>query len=399
MSDCAKCKYTKSDGLIGCEGPCNKWFHYSCTNITRNEFELLQKNRNLLYVCNSCMRSSEVTEKITLTEHNRNLNMINDKICKISEIVENKLQSKMSEFKNMFDIFRNDMSAFIKNEILNALRDNVNEVIAPEIDKLSAANVPLKPRYSDMLKKSSILLLPKNSEQRNYTTKADLFHNINPLEENINVSKVKNVSNGGLIISCNSVEESLKFKKLATEKMTDKYEIKEAGKLHPRIKVVGITEKHDEASILHLLTNQNKHVFDNKSSVKLISLKTLRSTNNVYQAVLQVDGNSYHAAMNSGQLAIGYDFCTVYDALEVRRCYKCCGFNHLSNNCNKKLACLKCSEEHDHKTCRNQNKCVNCLNASKNKPGLDVNHSAWDRCCPIYKEKVELLKSELFGNK
>lgn len=406
MSDCAKCKHTRSDGLVGCEGPCNKWFHHSCINLNKNDFDVLHKNKNLFYLCDSCIRNSDITEKITLSNYNSNLNKINEKMSQIGDVIESKLQLKLSEFDTIIDSLRSSMSALIKSEMANALKNILDETIVPKIDELkpkldqlTTTSVPAKPTFRDAVVNSSVLLLPKNKEQRNSATKSDLFHNINPLHENIKVSKVKNISNGGLSISCPSEDDLMKFKTLATDKLADKYDVKEAGKLHPRIKVVGITEKHEEATLVQLILSQNTQIFNKCKPPRVINVKPLKKSANVFQAVFEVDAISYHAAMNVGKLALGYDYCTVYDALEVRRCFRCCGFNHKSINCKKNLACPKCSEEHELKNCANSTvKCINCITLNKIKPGVNVDHSAWDNNCPILKEKINKMKCDLFGN-
>ena len=56
-------------------------------------------------------------------------------------------------------------------------------------------------------------------------------------------------------------------------------------------------------------------------------------------------------------------------------CYNCCGFNHISSNCNKNPCCMKCAGPHKATECtESKPKCINC--------GLE--HRATDTKCQIY---------------
>lgn len=63
MSDCGKCRYKKSDKrLVGCEGSCQKWFHFSCIGLTENDFVFVERNTNIFYLCDDCKRSCKVVD-------------------------------------------------------------------------------------------------------------------------------------------------------------------------------------------------------------------------------------------------------------------------------------------------------------------------------------------------
>ena len=80
MSNCCKCKSSKRDGLVGCEGSCNKWFHHSCINLSDSEFKLLEKSKNLFHLCDSCKTSCEIVEKSHLTNLGKNAESIDVKL-------------------------------------------------------------------------------------------------------------------------------------------------------------------------------------------------------------------------------------------------------------------------------------------------------------------------------
>lgn len=50
MVESDKCQYKKANKrLIGCEGTCNKWYHFSCLGLNEQEYLLLDNNSNIFY--------------------------------------------------------------------------------------------------------------------------------------------------------------------------------------------------------------------------------------------------------------------------------------------------------------------------------------------------------------
>ena len=96
---------------------------------------------------------------------------------------------------------------------------------------------------------------------------------------------------------------------------------------------------------------------------------------------------------------MGYDYCSVFDALEVTRCYKCNKFGHSSQSCKAKEVCPRCSEGHKLVDCKATTlKCANCVNLglSENKE-LETCHAVWDPRCPVYLEALSKLRSDILS--
>lgn len=77
----------------------------------------------------------------------------------------------------------------------------------------------------------------------------------------------------------------------------------------------------------------------------------LKRNKDIFQAILPLDITSNKKAMQEGSLVVRYDCCPVYDAIELRMCYKCCGFSQFTKNCNNNIKCAKCSRDHNIKFC------------------------------------------------
>ncbi|KAK9882899.1 hypothetical protein WA026_023698 [Henosepilachna vigintioctopunctata] len=93
--------------------------------------------------------------------------------------------------------------------------------------------------------------------------------------------------------------------------------------------------------------------------------------------------------------ALKYDTLHVFEHINVVRCFKCGGFDHIAKKCDEKQICLKCgSVNHTSTNCNiDAAKCNNCLSYNK-KFGLrlQVNHHTFDRNCEILMRKIENKK-------
>ncbi|CAH0551145.1 unnamed protein product [Brassicogethes aeneus] len=115
----------------------------------------------------------------------------------------------------------------------------------------------------------------------------DIMKKINPMVNNIKINSVKNIKNGGLIVGCNDVNEANKFKEIADKELKN-YKIKEANKIQPRVRIVGLSEKFNE-EIKQYLFLQNKDLICDQATVKIVEIKALKNKDTIYQALLQTD--------------------------------------------------------------------------------------------------------------
>ena len=111
--------------------------------------------------------------------------------------------------------------------IVKMLDEKVDSVLSTVNEKLAAIKSDIaitakvcpevtvtQPRYSDILKNNTqpaSIIQPKNLEQPPSQTKSDILQQINPSQSNIQLSKVKNLKNGGILIGCKNREDNAKF--------------------------------------------------------------------------------------------------------------------------------------------------------------------------------------------
>ncbi|CAH0552453.1 unnamed protein product [Brassicogethes aeneus] len=382
MTVCGICsgKVSRNQPVIFCDGFCNCEFHGSCCDVPADILKFLRKVPGLKWTCPNCTILAQ-----------------KDNFVKIEEKFEVKLKQISDEMETTISEMKKDFIKMAENK-LNEVTCSIKEVpsMSSNIKSFSAA----------LKTKPSILIKPKNTLQKNFETRGEILHEINPIQNQLSISTVRNISKGGVIIGCDNDMELCKLKEMANGKLSEKYDISDVKKLSPRIRLVGMSEKLSEDVLLSYLTNQNKFIFNEISECKVIKIWPTKNNKNIYQAVLQVDSTTYNKLMSvsKDKLLVGLNYCSVYDSVYVLRCFKCNGFNHLSKDCsNQNNSCPRCAQEHLLEECKatdTELKCINCTNLNNiNKSlKLEVSHAVWDSKCYVFNQKAKEYKSKIFSS-
>lgn len=382
MGDCSKCKIKKKEDLIGCDGPCHRWWHYSCVKFNEAEFKFLSKNNNVVYICDSCKGNLGSTNlQNTLEEITHKISNIP---IDINNYIDDKLSMVIEKFGELLKNFKIEMSNLIVSTASTGSPNTSNTT-----------------SYSRVVQnKPTVIVKPKNPKQTTITTKSEVMRNINPVKENLDLEQVKEIGGGGIAIRCEGNE---KLQKLVKSKMSETYDVKVVGPVYPRVRISGLSEKLDEETLLHMLKSQNRSLFHKECHLKFISIKPLRKSPSIFHATLEVDPETYINILAQVHIIIGYDYCKVYDAIEIRRCFKCCGFHHYASNCTSTSPiCPKCACHHTISECSSATlKCIHCSNYNlrQNSEEIQTDHAAWDRSCFTYKLAVDNFKTNILNLK
>lgn len=172
--------------------------------------------------------------------------------------------------------------------------------------------------------------------------------------------------------------------------MTDNIHIPEIR--DPKIKIFDITEQYSDCQLIDEIKNQNVAMKDGK--FKVIKIYENKGQNN-FGAIVEVDRQSFQTMKAASKLNIGWNRCRIGECVTIKRCFKCCGFNHNSADCKNKVACIRCGNEHISKDCAsNTLRCINCESINKKyQTNYDTGHPAFSKNCPIYLKKVKSIKA------
>lgn len=223
---------------ISCSG-CNNVFHSGCiyngaTDLTR----ILEDVPGLSWKCSGCAN---------------NFITVNDQ--EITVLIENKISNAISPILSEF------------NNIKSAYEKMLNE------NKSTVGSTTLI-KYSDVLKNKAspaVIIQPKD-EQESEKTKEDIMKTIDPIDDNLQFSKIKNIKNGGLLIGCRNKEENSKLLNLVQERLPDSYEIREVSGIQPRIRIVGITSSFTEKQLVRCLPKMNPDLFHSPTECEVIKV-------------------------------------------------------------------------------------------------------------------------------
>lgn len=403
---CGLCnkQLTRRSEFICCYG-CKSGFHVSCTGISDESLSVMRKSRAIRsWLCVTCC-SAEVDSEDAFSVAPLATNQPG---CNQCAVTEERLQSLRASFESLL----NEKLQLLKTQILADMKSMFTDSSRVLSEKLVAANASIntsvgsicsQASYASVVgKRSSVIIKPKNNSQAASVTKAEVLKKINPVAEKISISSSRVARNGGVIVDCINESESKKFKKIADSVLADSYKVEKLRKVLPKIRLINISEKMDAADLVKCIKSQNGGIFTEDSTCEVVSVSSMKKKPNLYQATLAVDHVVYSKVAGGGRLIVGYDFCPVFDAVEVTRCYNCNGFNHTSKNCTGTVVCPRCAENHSVDKClATVLKCVNCLALSKRvSERVDCEHAAWDRLrCRSFELACSNLRTSVIGVK
>lgn len=385
VSKCPECRAQVDLTLSVACNTCNRNLHYSCIGVRAVDASL---------IADLCKKSAFIKISCSACANSPSLNV--SQIC--SDILEN---SKFKEGVN--HILEGVISA------VNSLKTQVDDLKSSNIELVKVCSkmmeTPLSnktDRYSDKVKNlnnNRVIVKPKNSLQTQHGTKSDLFKNIDPITCGLKIDDVRTASGNGIIISADSINCD-KFEQVFSEKLSGNYTASKLSPLHPKIRIVGFSKEITEQDFIEVIMSQNKDIFD-YSFCRLIKYWPTYKNKDIYQAILQVDVNTYEQLLQRKNILIGYSSCFVFDAVELMRCYKCNGFNHTSTRCTKNLSCPLCAHEHNVKECPNVDQPRNCSNCARLKvqnPQIKTNHASWEyESCHAYKTALSIFKQKILN--
>lgn len=102
-----------------------------------------------------------------------------------------------------------------------------------------------------------------------------------------------------------------------------------------------------------------------------------------------------------GTIFLDWRQCQITEHSHIQRCFKCCGFSHISTECKaESQRCSKCAGTHRFENCRKKTvKCINCTQIiDKYGADIDANHHAWSKDCKSLQRKIEALRNKIEYN-
>ncbi|CAH1975592.1 unnamed protein product, partial [Acanthoscelides obtectus] len=211
----------------------------------------------------------------------------------VKNLLSGKIDEAMASFKNQVTKLSADISRSMKSS------HAVPSVNKPVVSYAEVVRNKTQP---------ALIIQPKNGNHQSKQTKADLIQHVNPCTAEVQLAKVKDVRDGGILIGCKSKEENQKLKAIVQEKLSDSYVIREITGINPRFRLVGMSDKYSDDKLRHLLLKGNTDIFEDDFECKIVKHFPTKKDPSVYQAIVQVDRSSYDKIVKAGYLFVGCEY-------------------------------------------------------------------------------------------
>lgn len=242
--------------------------------------------------------------------------------------------------------------------------------------------------YASVTSSSKVLIINPANESTNPETSRNIIKTtLKPSQYNL--CGVTNTKKGGVIVQCPSSAERNKLQSDAASQLGDEFVVTAPTKIRPRVRIFGFSDEFNAVDLVKVLKDQNSDIFHNSSHVSVAHIFKAR-TNNRFGAKLDVDPVTFKRLIDASKVFICWDSCSVAEDFNIRRCFKCWGFNHVSAKCSATQRCPKCSGTHNQNECDSLlEKCAVCTDAvAKNHMKIETNHTVFSSSCPSYIHRV-----------
>ena len=332
---------------------------------------------------------------IDRVDRDTNLGAINRKRARTERAIHSESDSNPSTKKL---IVSNKHDKPIENRENNEVFLNNTQTYANVLAGSSGIKINKSQNKENRKTRPVIVIKPVESSQSSEQTRLFLKQKLDPKIHKI--GNFRNGKNGSIIAECAIGDDVEGVKNDIASNLGDKYNavIPIIGK--PKLKIMGMSDRYSPDEFIDLLKSQNDNIGINEVKV-IADFENPRFKYNKFNVIIEVDKDTYNCLMNAGKVSIGWDKCSVQEAINVLRCFKCGEFGHKSTECANTEACSKCCEKHKSSECSSTEfKCVNCLKANRDlKLNLDVKHPASSAQCPVFRRLYEKRKSNMLSSK
>lgn len=241
-----------------------------------------------------------------------------------------------------------------------------------------------------------VIVKPKKKQNCSETVE-QITKNIN--KKDLNICKTRSTRDGGVVLCCESTNETMKAKQLINDKLGSEYQIVLPDIKNPRLRISNLDADIENNSIIDVLKTHNQQISD--IDMKLITVINRNHRNrSTKDIIVEVKSYAYKQLRKIDTLKLSWNECKIHEHLYIRRCFKCCGFSHIAKDCKGKLKCSICAGNHKYSECKSKDICcINCRVANdKWKLQLDTRHHSWSKECSVIQRRVTHLQNKIEYN-
>lgn len=194
-----------------------------------------------------------------------------------------------------------------------------------------------------------------------------------------------------MALKCSTKHESEMLANAMEGTLGDSYTVEKTKMRRPRVKIPGFNQEMSDDEIADSIKSQNQV----KGDVKVVHIR--KKGSGLKTVFCECTPDSFARLMSMRRVFIGWKRYSVYEDLDIQRCFQCQGYYHKRAACRNGVVCRKCSGQHETAGCTSQDKCCkNCTVANvKYGRSYDINHEAVDADCPVYRYHLQNLKNKI----
>lgn len=396
--DCRKCKTTIeqcTNDYFECDS-CWAMYHVSCVGVKKGDVTARKSSKFLKLYCDQCyadpgrvmaeniQKLLQYVMKIDMTsqkqaENNKSIEILLKKLCDAKQgdnnNNSNKIEEMMKEQTERIKVHIDECGNKLHTEILKCT------LTAEEVSENVKKNTNQQKTYASVVSGTKSLIVRANNKDNNSEkTKQMLMSVVDPTESGVN--GIKTLANGDILIKCNTDKDMALIERQVNETEGENYTVKEVKSVTTKVKLVGMTKKYSNEELKSLI--QKQHPSSEEAVVRVIKVYEDKNTQKEnFNAILELDKSTAECMLEEKKISIAWDMCRVYNYVQIMRCYKCLGYNHMAQECKNKIACCKCGGEHKVEECKSEEmSCVNCVSyAKKNNEDINTKHHAFAHDC------------------
>ena len=247
-----------------------------------------------------------------------------------------------------------------------------------------------QPHYSATTK-HTLLVDRKDNNDHTLNVKQNFKTLINPAKLKTGILRIREVTNGKLIVHCADQSSCDSIKKTIQQDSNSKISVKDDNKKHPTVMFKWVDKSLTDDQIIEGLFSQNPHLALVKDSFKgpwtpprILFKRNSASSINV---IIRVHPALYFPLIKSQRICLGYNSVQVQPYTVLTQCFKCLGYGHTSKSCTiQHQSCSQCASDHHKDNCDKSpdlpQQCINCLNSPRFKQQYSP-HSVFSSLCPV----------------
>lgn len=384
---CGKCKLEVIFEETGyeCDG-CNVFYHMKCGGAIKKDITSRIGSKRLQIYCEICKEKDPihmVADNVkSILKYIYKIDLALQKQVETNATFEHSITKNTSKIEQMF-LQLCDLPKEITPALQKVLDERVNDGGTNTYASVSNRG-GVRP---------TVLIKPKDNTQKS----GDTLVEMKSIGNDVLVRDVRNVNGGGIVLTCDTANDTMKVKQLVQQQTNDKYIVELPAIKKPRIKIANVCESFTSDELVNEVKLKNEAVQNGQFDVKKIHTKKRDGNNQSFDVIAEVDSVTFDALMKMKKVCIGWRSYYVTEHLYLKRCFKCCGFSHIAKDCKHQIACSRCAGSHKATDCNGTVlACVNCKCANElNGLNLDTTHHAWSKNCVILNKRLNKLKDSI----